>query len=718
MRRRAHCPQSLRLHPLAFLISALCAASAYAADEATPRTAEASLDAVTVRGASDYQPSTQESGLYTTRKSRSATGLNLSLRETPQTVSVVTRSQMDDFKLNSVNDALAATSGIIVEKVETDRTYYTARGFDVTNFMVDGVGMPMTHGQVDGDLDTAIYDRIDAVYGANGLATGTGYPSASINFVRKRPTRDFAASAGLKVGSWNRTRLDGDISAPLNADGSVRARLVVARDTGKSYVDRYSHDKTVFYGVIEADLSDSTRLALGHTQQENKAQGAMWGALPLAYSNGTPTSYPVSTSTAANWSYWNTTVRSSFAELTQELGGGWTGKAVYTHTERPNEGALFYAYGQPNASTGLGLYSYPSLYAMKNKQDVLDLSASGQYTLAGRQHELNLGLGQARADISEVSNYGVGIGTALPALENWTGEYPIPSFTASVDGSTFKEDRRSAYAATRLNASDRLKLIGGLRHTSSEVAGKAYGVSRAVNASRTTPYAGAVYDLTPTLSAYGSYAEIFNPQHHVDAGGAALKPVEGNSVEVGLKSEFFDRKGNASVALFRSEQRNLAEAAGTIGATTYYRGIDAISEGLQADVSGQLSPRLQAGLGYTQLILKDPQGREARTYVPRQLLRLTSTYRVPGMEQLKVGGNLSWQRDTYARYNGAEIRQQAYALLNLMARYDFSRKLNATVNLNNVSDQKYVGSLMWASSNGQGTYGAPRNASVALNWTY
>jgi outer membrane receptor for ferric coprogen and ferric-rhodotorulic acid len=197
-----------------------------------------------------------------------------------------------------------------------------------------------------------------------------------------------------------------------------------------------------------------------------------------------------------------------------------------------------------------------------------------------------------------------------------------------------------------------------------------------------------------------------------------LKPVEGNSAEIGFKQELQCGKGNASVALFRSEQNNLADAGGNFpDGTAYHRGINAIAQGLQADVTGQLSERLQAGLGYTTMTIKDPAGNEARTFMPRQMLRLSATYRVPGLEQLKVGGNLSWQDDTYARYQGSEIRQKAYALLNLMARYDISKKVYATMNLNNATNEKYLNSLYWGSW-GQGFYGAPRNVSVALNWTY
>jgi outer membrane receptor for ferric coprogen and ferric-rhodotorulic acid len=108
---------------------------------------------------------------------------------------------MEDFRLDTINDVLANT-GVTVEKVETNRTYYTARGFDITNFQMDGIGVPMTYSLQYGDIDMAMFDRVEIVRGANGLSSSTGNPSATVNFIRKRPTDDFQASAGLTIGSW------------------------------------------------------------------------------------------------------------------------------------------------------------------------------------------------------------------------------------------------------------------------------------------------------------------------------------------------------------------------------------------------------------------------------------------------------------------------------------------------------------------------------------
>ena len=131
---------------------------------------------------------------YNAHSASGASRLELDIIDIPQSVSVITDSQMSDFQLIDIDSVLDTATGINVERIETDRTYYTARGFDITNFQVDGVGLPLTSGNNHADEDTAIYDRIEVIRGANGLMTGVGNPSATINFIRKRPGADNAFS--------------------------------------------------------------------------------------------------------------------------------------------------------------------------------------------------------------------------------------------------------------------------------------------------------------------------------------------------------------------------------------------------------------------------------------------------------------------------------------------------------------------------------------------
>ena len=689
---------------LAVAIAAACSFNhALAADDATVQ-----LDAQTVVGSTDdAQPDS-----YKAQPSSAATKLELTPRQTPQSISTITGAQLQDFKLSSVNDALKYTTGIQVQEVETDRTYYSARGFDITNFQYDGIGVPFVYGNVEGDLDTAIFERVEVVRGANGLMSGTGNPSATINFVRKRPTLAPQARVDLTAGSWDKRRVDVDVSGALTESGNVRGRAVYANENKDSYLDRYSREKNIFHGVIEVDLDDSTLFTLGHSLQKSDANSPMWGALPLNFSDGSATDYSRSTSTSTDWAYWDMQENRTFAELAHNFANGWQAKAVLTHVEKKGDSSLFYVYGTPDRDTGLGLFSYPSEYQEKNKQLIADLYASGPFALAGREHELVVGGSWSKSELEDMSWYDSTTGTALPPLEDWTGSYPRPLNDAGTNGSDFTDRMQSVYSAARWSLSDSLNLITGVRVVDVESSGGSYGVDKTTKySSEIVPYVGLIYDLNEQYSVYASYTEIFDPQTKQDSSGNRLAPVEGVNYEAGIKAELLDDKVNLSLAVFRTEQDNVAAVAGMNGGTVFYKGEQGItSEGYEVEVSGELLQGLQATAGYTFVDIRDAEDKHAVTYSPKHMLRASSTYRIPGLEQLKVGASMSWQDDVR---NGI-AEQDAYALVNLMASYEIDRNWTVSANLNNLTDEKYLSSLYWT----QAYYGAPRNASMTVSWNY
>lgn len=694
--------RSLRLTPLV----ALLAASPAVAQTDNPQT----LPAVNVQAG---VLTTEQSGSYAAKRSSSATGLDLSARDTPQSVSTVTRAQMDDFKLNNINDALDAVTGVVVERVETDRFYYTARGFDIMNFQVDGIGIPAVLGNINGDLDTVVYDRVDVIRGATGLISGVGNPSATVNFMRKRPTRDLQASAGVTYGSWNDKRIEADVSGTLNAAGSLRGRAVMAYQDRDSYLDFSSSRKTVMYGILEADLGRNTLLSFGHTQQLNRPKGVLWGALPLYYTNGQPTDYDVSTSNSADWTHWNTDTKITFAELQHQFANGWQATAVLTHKDITADSKLLYMYGTPVQGSNAGLNAWPSSYELTDRQDLLDVRANGPFSFGGREHELVLGLSASRSRLWNESIYGDSLYAPVP--DPFGGTFPEPVFNNGSAGGSYETKQRSLYAATRLQATDKLKLILGANHTVLESEGLSYGAPMGRKENDTTPYTGLVFELTPETSLYGSYTKIFRPQAEFGADLKTLAPATGDNTEVGIKAELFGKRLNASFAMFKARQDNLAEYAyrDAVNNVNVYQGIDTRSRGFEAELSGEVVPGVKLSAGYTRLSIKDEDGDNVRTFTPRQLLRAAATWQA--LADLKLGAKLSW-RSGISRDQGGGIvtRQPGFALLDLMAEYRLDKQWTASLNINNVTDRKYLTSLYWS----QSYYAAPRNLSVSLNWTY
>ena len=666
------------------------------------------------------QPS-EKTKSYTVKSTATATRLDTSFRETPQSISVITRQQLEDFRILSVNDALSYATGIKVEQFETDRTEYTARGLNITNFQIDGLTTPISFSGTNyGDLDIAIYDRIEVLRGANGLITGTGNPSATINFVRKRPTKDFQAKVDLSAGSWDNRRLDADVSSALNTKGSVRGRLVAAYQDRNSYLDRYSTERNVVYGVIEADLSDNTNIAIGHTYQQNDASGNNFGSLPLLYSDGSKRRYKVSDSTAPDWSNRDVGTNVSFAELTHYFNNDWKVKGQLTHKDVSSKGRHHYIDGSDDRTTGLFTYtSFPYVYDFETKDHVADVYASGPFELAGRKHELVVGATWSKTYMKEYSREGSTLFNTYVSSFDALGDFPLPTFGPESKSSDYKSTTTNIYTAAKLNPTDDLNVTVGGSLLRYQLDGISYGTPQeAKENNKFTPYVGAVYDLNDTHSVYASYTGIYRPQVEIGTNFKALAPLKGKNYEAGIKSEWLNKKLNSSFALFRTEQENQALAIGTSGTRTIYEGIEATSKGYEFDVSGEVTDRLNINAGYTRLMsVKNDQDQNVNPFVPRHLFHLTTVYNVPYLQNLKVGASLNWQSDTHVDIGSVRYEQDSYATLNLMANYKIDDHWNAALNLYNVTDEKYLSSLRYAFA-GQAFYAAPMNGLATLTWKY
>ncbi|WP_375244323.1 TonB-dependent siderophore receptor [Sphingomonas parapaucimobilis] len=701
------------------LMTLAAGAAAITAPTSTPVAADpqASRDDIIVTG-----QRTEGKDDYTIDGQTTATRIPLTLRETPQSVSIVTRQQITDFQLNDVNQLLATVPGINVQANETDRVYYSARGFDIQTFQIDGIGVPFAFGIQTGSIDTAIYDHIEVVRGAPGLLSPTGNPSAVINFVRKRPTKDLQATASVQYGSFNSLRLDADVSTPLTRDGHVRARVVGVLSDADSYLDRYSLRRWTGYGVVEADLGPDTVLSGGYGHQDHQSHGAMWGALPLTYTDGTRIDMPRSTNVAPEWSGWNVIDRQIFGDLTHHFAGDWVARisAVRRATSEADE--LFYVYGNPvrgapngiapdpaNPGEFLGIKSYPGAFRAQTRNLTMEAYATGPFTLFGREHQLMFGVNRSAQDYKQTSSYDYSkVGLTLPFPDLFQGNFPKVDFptnfsTAYASSQNTQTRRETAYGLVRFSLADPLKLMLGGNFTHARSVGFSYNVDTNFNNSRFSPFAGVTYDLSPSLSAYASYTTIFNPQTAIGENGRILDPVSGKNIEAGIKGDWFGGRLNASAAIFRVHQNNTAESIGFVNGRFVSRGVNAKSEGIELEVGGRLAEGLQVTGGYTLMRIEDQKGDPARLFVPRNTGRLNIVYSPPALPELKVGASAQYQSVIYTQTRS--VRQDGYALVDLMAKYDITRRIALSANLRNLTNAKYLTALTFDG----GYYGAPRS---------
>ncbi|MFJ3367208.1 TonB-dependent siderophore receptor [Pseudomonas sp. NPDC086251] len=713
-------------------------------DQTLGRTLELGATNVTAQGLGSTTENTES---YTTGAMSTATRLNLSIKETPQSVSVVTRQQMDDFKLDSLSKAMSQTTGVVVQHNDSDRVGYYSRGYSINNFQVDG--MLNTFSYMKSDSDTIIYDRIEVVRGATGLTTGAGDPSATINMVRKRPTAQWEAKTGVSGGSYDDYYSYLDVGGPLAFDGRLRGRGVVAYRDSDSYRDKYQQQREVGYGILEADLTDDTVLAVGYDYQNKHVQGTSWGTVPYWNSDGGKANLGRSTNMATSWSSWPLKDKTAFANLDHQLGAGWHLKAAYTHRESDTDGKIYYGGGGfPNVDRS-GMFANVSHMIGTQKMKAYDFNISGPYSLLGREHELMLGYGEAER--SEDNPYTVdgAIADDYASIRDWKYMGDIAKFPDTVTSLPASKDstrQKAGYLATRLSLTDDLHAVLGSRYGSWKASKTSYSYDGNLQLSGSentrqqhndmwTPYAGLLYDLTPEYTVYVSYTDIFKPQSNRDSSRKYLEPVVGSNYELGLKGSLLEERLNLATALFWSKQDNVAELDDSVPPDPvtneeFFKsgGKGSKVQGFEAEVSGEVMAGWNMTAGYTYTHSLNGEKQRSNTNQPLNMLRISTAYHLPGdWQALTVGGAVNWQSDIFRAARRpvgrdadgelitekANIRQEAYTVVNLMSRYAFDRQLSASLNVDNLFDKKYYENVGFYNGN---YWGAPRTVTLSLDW--
>ena len=687
------------------------------------------LQATSVTGLA-LSGTTEGSHSYTTGQTSTATKLPLSLRETPQSVTVMTRQQMSDQGLGSIAQVMEQTPGITVMHDDSERYNFYSRGFTLDNFQYDGVPTSdfTTNTNGLGMRDMAIYDRVEVVRGATGLMSGVGSPSGAVNLVRKRPTKEFQGAVSGSGGSWDRYRSEVDLSGPFTENGSVRGRVVAAREDGRSFIERYSSIKDVFYAIGEADVTDDTTLYAGVDYQQINSNGSSFGQLPLYYSDGSRTHFKRSMNPAAKWAYADSESTKYFAGVEQRFDNDWLLKVEASHWKGNTDqwqGNIVGWGPFPDKTTGEAqLMSGTKTFEINT--DTLDAYATGPFELLGRSHELVLGanVSNRRTDYLAENADDVTIN-----YQTWNNDVPRPTDLSQGLKQRYKTKESAVYGALRLKPTDDLSVIVGTRVVDYDRQGTmTYNAAQTTpttdNAKKTgklIPYAGIIYDLSENHSVYASYTDIFTPQSYFDRDDKVLAPMTGKSYEAGFKSEYFGGALNTSFAVFLIKQDNYAEYDGERdNGQDAYKAIDGTkTKGFEAEISGEVARGWQLLAGYTYAQPRDKEGKRINSNHPEQLFKLATRYQLDGdLKDLTVGGNVSWQGSTYSELDSSiktDAKEGSFAVVGLMARYDINQNLSATVNLNNVFDREYLSGYGLYSTY---YYGDPRNLMLGMKYSF
>jgi outer membrane receptor for ferric coprogen and ferric-rhodotorulic acid len=302
-----------------------------------------------------------------------------------------------------------------------------------------------------------------------------------------------------------------------------------------------------------------------------------------------------------------------------------------------------------------------------------------------------------------------------------------------------KTTQKGLYSTLRLKLADPLTVVVGGRvswyDSKTDSVFIRSGESQPSNTRETgqvTPFAGVLLDLNENLTAYASYSDIFTPQGNYRAeDGSTLKPLVGQSYELGIKGAWYDGRLNGAFNLFRTIQKDQAQtdfnsSCPSSDGYCYVNAGRVRAQGFEAELSGEVIERLQllAGYTYTQTKTLDDidsslNGAAFNSYVPRHVLRLWGEYTLGGaLERVSIGAGVNAQSDNFrlSPASGEKISQAGYAVWNGRIGYRIDETWSVALNGNNLFDKRYYASI--GTETFGNYYGEPRNFMVSVKASF
>jgi outer membrane receptor for ferric coprogen and ferric-rhodotorulic acid len=700
------------------------------------------LGATTING-QQLGATTEGSHSYTTGAVTIGKGTH-TVKEIPQSVTVMTRKQMDDQGLTDLKDAANQTTGLVGVQGVGKGMILTSRGFQIDDWQYDGVPIPRNTYALGNwaTQDLIFFDRMEVLRGASGLLQGTGSPGGAINLVRKRGQNAPTVTVTGKAGSWDHYGLQLDAGGPLNQTGNVRGRFVADEDQSQSFLD-YEWSKThSLYGSLDIDLRDDTTLGLAVSHSAAESRPTVRG-LPR-YANGDPADVSRSTYTGARWNHSQIDVTTLYADLEHRFNDDWAFKvgAVRMSEENSAKNQRLQTSGDGLNADGSGVQYADFVTDFDSTKLGLDMNLTGRFEALSMEQEIMVGGNYSKLTsddrfartFNDSTDTIFGIDHDRPEI-SYDGLLNTAGGRATL--SQYDIRQKGLYGSWRVKPFEPLTLVLGSRvswydYSYTSATQFAFSDVATANAPSTmnetgevTPYAGIVYDLNREWAVYASYTDVFQPQTARTASGSVLKPVIGSNYEIGLKGELMDGRVNTSLAVFRYDQENRAinDIDSGFACDGWYCSTASgkvRSQGIDAEISGEVLSGLQLFAGYTYnttKYLEDPvnEGKVFSTWTPKHMLRVWSDYQFSG-DWSRVSTGLGFTTQSHTLGYEHTFQVPGYTVWNARVGYQLSPEIGLALNANNLFDKSYY-TAGYNQLNGNNYFGDPRNVMFSVKYT-
>lgn len=712
---------TFRLLPLTFAIAGLSQpAWAQTAEPVAAAAAETTLPAIQVKAAAEKETATGPVTGYTAKRAATATKTDTPLKETPMSVSVITRDLIVDQGATTIQDALNYAAGVRPDAYGLDsRTdSIRIRGGSPDEYL-DGLRKNFDYYTSNTRTEPFALERIEVLRGPASMLYGQGTVGGVVNMVSKRPQAEAQNEVGMQLGSWNRKQVQGDFTGAITDDGEWLYRLIAVARKADTQVNHVRDDRQLLAPSLTWKPSAATSLTLQALSQRDRT-GSTSQFFPWA---GTATPNPngqIPSNTFVGEPGWDRydNDRDSVGWLF-EHGFSETLKLRqnlrYTRTDVDYRSLYGDSFTLPGGWAGdpvnqrlFGRFAYANLN--KTKLLTVDQNVLAQLETGLVKHELLAGLDFAHYKKDTQGAFASPVyatGGTVPLIDAYApvyGNFTPPEFGPV---STSTQRQIGLYAQDQLRFNQNWLVTLGLRHDRARNVSEgaaAGGGDDVQNHSATTKRVGLLYAASMGVSPYVSYSESFTPVANI--GTQSFDPLRGKQWEIGVKVEPADTGFSLNLAAY--DVRELNQLQQDMSTSDYTQLGETKARGFEVDAKASLARSLDLIASYTYTELS-----EKLEQMPRHQASVWGKWNLAslGTRGFSVGAGV---RHLGAYRDGAAPTISALTLLDAMVAWE-NTHWRAALTIANLSDKIYMASC---GSRGDCWIGARRNAVASLSYRW
>jgi iron complex outermembrane receptor protein len=664
------------------------------------------------------------------KSARSATKTATPVAETPQSITTVTRKQIDDQNPQTVSEALRYTAGVLSDRDSNSRyDSVFLRGFgdfgtstSYVNYL-DGLKLQRGQAFATPSIDPFLLDHVEVIKGPSALLYGQISPGGLVNQVSREPSDVQSNEVRLEVGTDRRIQSGIYSTGPLPSDDTVQYGLgIVGRSSGTRYDDVDEKRFGVMPSLKWEPDADTSLVISGYYQRDPK--GGYFNSLypkflaPAGYAGFLSRDLNVGD---PNYDAFERTQYGVGYRFEHSFDEQVTVRSNFRYSGVESDMRSLQMNG-PMSATGL----IPR-WAVHSIEDAggfsFDNQAEFNFETGAVRHTLLAGLDIQRSSSSW--EYLLGGATSLDVTNPVYGQ-PVGPFMPAIDSDqTLRQT--GIYVQDQIEIGN-LRGVFGVRHdwANQDTDNRLIGTSTERSDSATSYRAGLLYLFDNGIAPYVSYSTSFEPSTSLGAGGTPLKPTEAEQYEVGIKYQPTGLDLLLTLSAFDIRQQNVVYYNASTGFNEQQGEIH--SRGVEFEARGNVTRNLELVAAMSLLDTEISESSVASIVgnrpqaVPRYYGSLWANYTIDtgALEGLSIGGGVRFVGSSYSS-NANTVKADGYTLLDAALRYDFGAKnpslkgLQATLNVTNLLDKEYYSSC---SSGYFCQYGNGRTVLVGLRYKW